>query len=69
MGRIEADFSEETVVVTGGSSGIGRAVALAFGAAGATVVNADLRRDPKDPDAELPTHEEIRDRGGEADYV
>jgi NAD(P)-dependent dehydrogenase (short-subunit alcohol dehydrogenase family) len=69
MGRIEADFSEETVVVTGGSSGIGRAVALAFGAADATVVNADLRRDPKDPDAELPTHEEIRDRGGEADYV
>lgn len=69
MGRIEADFSEETVIVTGGSSGIGRAVALAFGEAGATVLNADLQSEPKDPDAELPTHEEIRAQGGEADYV
>lgn len=35
MGTLDPDFSGETVVVTGGSSGIGRAVALAFGEAGA----------------------------------
>jgi len=34
VGTISADFSGETVVVTGGSSGIGRAVATGFGAAG-----------------------------------
>jgi NAD(P)-dependent dehydrogenase (short-subunit alcohol dehydrogenase family) len=69
MGRITADFADETVVVTGGSSGIGRAVALAFGDAGATVVNADVRADPKDPDADRPTHEAIRREGGDAEYV
>ncbi|MFC6823423.1 SDR family NAD(P)-dependent oxidoreductase [Halopelagius fulvigenes] len=69
MGRISADFSGETVVVTGGSSGIGRAVALAFGDAGATVVNADVEERPKDVDAETPTHKLVRERGGEAAYA
>lgn len=35
MGRASFDFEDETVVVTGGSSGIGRAIALEFGEAGA----------------------------------
>ena len=69
MGTITGDFAGETVIVTGGSSGIGRAVALAFGDAGATVINADVRREPKDLDAEQPTHEAIRDHGGKAEYV
>lgn len=69
MGSIEADFSGETVVVTGGSSGIGRAVALAFGEADATVLVADVREDPKDVDAETPTHEAIEDAGGRAAFV
>jgi NADPH:quinone reductase-like Zn-dependent oxidoreductase len=43
MGDVSYDFSDETVVVTGGSSGIGRAVALRFGEASAAVVNADVR--------------------------
>jgi NAD(P)-dependent dehydrogenase (short-subunit alcohol dehydrogenase family) len=66
MGTISADFSGETVIVTGASSGIGRAVALGFGEAGATVINADVQADPKDRDAETaagdaetPTHEHI----------
>jgi len=66
MGTISADFSGETVIVTGASSGIGRAVAIGFGEAGATVINADVRVDPKDTnaettaaDAETPTHEVI----------
>ncbi|MFB6296606.1 MAG: SDR family NAD(P)-dependent oxidoreductase [Halobacteriales archaeon] len=69
MGTLSADFSGETVIVTGGSSGIGRAVATAFGEAGATVLNADVRADPKDPGAEPPTHERIEAEGGEAAFV
>jgi len=69
MGTINADFSGETAVVTGASSGIGRAVANGFGDAGATVINADVRAAPKDLDAEVPTHEAIEDRGGTAVFV
>jgi glucose 1-dehydrogenase len=69
MGTLDADFSDDVVVVTGASSGIGRAVALGFGEAGATVVNADVRADPKDPDAEMPTHEAIERQGGTATFV
>jgi len=39
------DFAGETVVVTGGGSGIGRATATAFGDAGASVVVADIDQD------------------------
>ncbi len=69
MGNVSYDFSDETVVVTGGSSGIGRAVALRFGKAGAAVVNADVRKKPKDVGEETSTHEVIRERGGEATFV
>jgi NAD(P)-dependent dehydrogenase (short-subunit alcohol dehydrogenase family) len=69
MGQTRFDFSDETVIVTGGSSGIGRAIATGFGEAGATVVVADIREDPKDVDADLPTHEAIADAGGRAEFV
>jgi len=69
MGETTYDFSEETVVVTGGSSGIGRGIALAFGDAGATVINADIREETKDVDADVPTHELIGERGGTGEYV
>lgn len=69
MSTTTHDFSGQTVVVTGGSSGIGRATALRFGAAGATVVNADVREEPKDVDAEMPTHERIERDGGEAVFI
>jgi NAD(P)-dependent dehydrogenase (short-subunit alcohol dehydrogenase family) len=69
MGTIEADFSEETVVVTGAASGIGRAVARAFGDAGATVVVADVRETPKDLEETIPTHELVETHGGTATYV
>ena len=45
---VSSDFADRTVIVTGGSSGIGRAAARLFGDAGATVVVADVREDPKD---------------------
>jgi NAD(P)-dependent dehydrogenase (short-subunit alcohol dehydrogenase family) len=69
MGSAVYDFEGETVVVTGASSGIGRAIAVRFGEAGATVINADQREDPKDTDTDVPTHGVIRETGSEAEYV
>ena len=69
MGSTTYDFSDETVIVTGGSSGIGRATAIAFGDAGATVIVADVRAEPKDLDTDQPTHEAIREANGTAEYV
>ena len=51
---------EDTVsVVTGGSSGIGRGIALEFASRGADVVVADIQAEPKEGGA--PTHEKIED--------
>lgn len=69
MGATEFDFTGETVVVTGGASGIGRAIATRFGEAGATVVVADVRAEPKDLNASLPTNEVIEEAGGRAEFV
>jgi NAD(P)-dependent dehydrogenase (short-subunit alcohol dehydrogenase family) len=46
-------------VVTGGSSGIGRAIALEYASQGSDVIVADVREDPKEEGA--PTHEKIVD--------
>jgi NAD(P)-dependent dehydrogenase (short-subunit alcohol dehydrogenase family) len=48
----------KTGVVTGGSSGIGRAIAIAFARHGADVVVADVQDEPREGD--VPTHEFIR---------
>ena len=69
MGTASYDFGDETVIVTGGSAGIGRAIALRFGEAGATVVNADIQDNPKMEGEDTPTHEVIREDGGTAEYV
>ncbi len=69
MGSVTFDFRDETVLITGASSGIGRALALAFGAAGARVINADVTPEPSDADATVPTHDRIVDDGGMAAYV
>jgi NAD(P)-dependent dehydrogenase (short-subunit alcohol dehydrogenase family) len=69
MGDVHYDFDGETAIVTGGSSGIGRAIALGFGRSDATVVVADRREEPKDPDSEVPTHEAIEESGGDAAFV
>jgi len=52
-------LADETAVVTGAASGIGRAIALRFAAAGASVVVADVRERPREGGA--PTHERIDD--------
>ena len=69
MGSSTFQFAEETVVITGASSGIGRAIACRFGEAGATVINADIEEEPNDAKATRPTHERIQDDGGDAHFV
>ena len=69
MGRVTYDFEGETVIVTGASSGIGRAIARRFGEAGAYVINADQREEPKADEEDRPTHEAIEEEGGRAEYV
>lgn len=68
MGQATWNFSGETAVVTGGSSGIGRQIALALAEAGASVVIADIREEPAEPDA-VPTADVINDDGGNAAFV
>ena len=55
------DLNGRVAVVTGGGSGIGRGLALAFGAAGMTVAVADLRQSAAEAVAE-----EIGSAGGRA---
>jgi glucose 1-dehydrogenase len=57
----------KTIVVTGGSSGLGRAMAVAFGKEGAHVVIGDVRPDPRE--GGLPTADVITRRDGSAVFV
>jgi NAD(P)-dependent dehydrogenase (short-subunit alcohol dehydrogenase family) len=61
---------DRVAIVTGSSSGLGRAIALALSAEGAKVVCADLRSEARqdgfEEDKELTTHEVIQKRGGTA---
>jgi len=60
--HITYDHSGKTAVITGGTTGIGRAIALALAEAGATVV-IDHLNDPKGADA---TVAQIKEAGGNA---
>jgi len=62
-----AELGGKVAIVTGGSSAIGRAIAVRFAAAGASVVVADVRPEPREGGA--PTHEVIRAAGGIAHFV
>ncbi|RMG78904.1 MAG: glucose 1-dehydrogenase [Chloroflexi bacterium] len=61
MGRFVVDLTGETAIVTGAGAGIGRAIALALGQAGANVAVNDLNPDRADRVAG-----EIVEHGGEA---
>ncbi|TYL37319.1 hypothetical protein CV102_16985 [Natronococcus pandeyae] len=61
------DCSGRTIVVTGGSSGIGRSIALTAAERGANVVVADLEQSPRE--GGTPTTEAVRDTGSESEFV
>lgn len=57
----------KVAIVTGASSGIGRASALRFAEEGASVVIGDVRPDPRE--GGQATHDAIRAAGGRAEFV
>jgi len=57
-------FEDKVVVVTGGSSGIGRATAVAFARTGAKVVIADIKEEGGQQTVEL-----LKDAGGDGMFV
>lgn len=70
MSLVSNRLASRCTVVTGSSSGLGRAIALAFAANGAfPIICSDLRPDPRGDwgvdEASVPTHELIRRRYGE----
>lgn len=60
-------LNERTAIITGASSGLGRAMARRFASEGATVIVADLETEPREGGA--PTVEVITDEGGRAEYI
>jgi NAD(P)-dependent dehydrogenase (short-subunit alcohol dehydrogenase family) len=61
------DLHGRTVVVTGGSSGIGRSIAIAAADQGADIVVADLQREPRR--AVTSTEQAVRDHGSMYEFV
>lgn len=67
MNTIRASFGRlenRVAIVTGASSGIGRAIALTYAREGASVVCADIRESVDRN--EQPTNQAIRDMGGKS---
>lgn len=60
-------LKDKTIIVTGGSSGLGRAMSIAFAAEGAGVIIGDIRPDPRE--GGKPTDQTIAEQGGSALYV
>jgi NAD(P)-dependent dehydrogenase (short-subunit alcohol dehydrogenase family) len=66
-------LKDKVAIITGSSSGFGRAIAEKFAEEGAKVVCSDIRKNPNpqgfEDDIAVPTHEVIQKRGGEAIFV
>jgi meso-butanediol dehydrogenase/(S,S)-butanediol dehydrogenase/diacetyl reductase len=61
------DLTGRTVMVTGGSAGIGRAIAIGAAERGADIVVADISEEPRDWGQ--PTADAVRERDQRATYV
>ena len=62
----------KTIIVTGSSSGLGRAISLAYASQGARIACVDLSpkaRAEKPEEVGIPTHELVKQSGREAIYV
>jgi NAD(P)-dependent dehydrogenase (short-subunit alcohol dehydrogenase family) len=66
-------LENQIAIVTGSSSGNGRAIALTLSSAGATVICTDLnkkaRKEGYEEDIEIDTDDVIQRRGGKAVFV
>lgn len=63
------ELDDKQAVVTGGASGIGRAIGIEFAENGANVVIGDIQEDPRRDGVETTTVEEVRNRGRTAQFV
>jgi NAD(P)-dependent dehydrogenase (short-subunit alcohol dehydrogenase family) len=66
---MSGELAGRTAIVTGGASGIGRGIALAFAEECASVVVADVREESRVASDEKTTVEVIERAGGEARFV
>jgi len=67
--RVPGRLQDRVAIVTGASSGLGRAISLRYASEGARVVCSDLRPDaPRESDG-VSTHDAIVKSGGEAIFV
>ena len=69
-----SEFKDKICLITGGSSGIGRGIALEFGRLGANVIVADIQENSKigkyhDTDITTTTTEEIINNGGKSEFI
>ena len=64
MGTMTPDFTGEVALVTGAAGGMGRAIALAFARAGASVVMGDV-----DGEGGVETARLVGEAGGEGLYL
>ena len=69
-----SEFKDKICLITGGSSGIGRGIALEFGRLGANVLIADIQENSKigkyhDTDITTTTTEEIINNGGKSEFI